>query len=185
MRNYNDLISRSLPGYCVTTNKFCYIPILKCASYSMMLALQKMSGAQDNNFLTNPKALDLCVITLLRDPVARFISAYNYVMDNHDMFKTKVGPLQMLNMTKTRQYTNGHFIKQAEVLSGIEPDIVGRVEQISIFEQKVGVELPRCHEQKRDYFSNYENADLLRNIEAHYADDYLLLEKHFGNCSSK
>lgn len=139
-----------------------------------------MPGAQDSNFLSNPKVLDLCVITLLRDPIARFISAYNFIMDHHNLFETKETPLQILNMTKTRKYSNGHFIKQAEVLSGIEPDIVGRVEQISIFEQEIGVEIPKCNVQKCDHFSDYENEDLLCSIKAYYIDDYLLLEKYFG-----
>ncbi len=164
-------------GYCVITNKFCYIPILKCASVSMLNAMLQIPEVRDDNFLSNPEVLNLCVVTLLRDPVDRFISAFNYRQQNKEPeLRGKETPLHVLETLEKLE--DMHFKKQFWFLAGAKPNIVGRVEKMDVFERELSIKIPVMNIQQNDWFEKHSNKDLLCAIKTYYSEDYLLLEKY-------
>jgi hypothetical protein len=72
-----------------------------------------------------------------------------------------------------------HFEKQSWFLTDIEPDIVGRVEEIEEFRQRLGLEaIPRLRWNR--YTPKELDEDLISAVKEYYFEDYLLIEKFFG-----
>jgi hypothetical protein len=165
-------------GYCATFDKFCFIPILKCASMAVLNALVFVPEIKNDNFISNPTALNLYVVALLRDPTSRFISAYNYRQQNKEPgLRDEETPWDVLNNLENLE--DMHFEKQSWFLAGIEPDFMGRIEQMTLFEQKIGIEIPKINAQQNNRFAKHQSINLLRTIKEYYTEDYLLLEKYF------
>ena len=178
-------------GDCLVTDELCHIKIPKCASTSMIHMMRQFPGFREDNFLTNPSVLDLRVVALLRDPVARFISAYNAPGFLFDPDRLNRHPHRKAKILRHLQGEDVHFEKQSWFLANVKLDVVGRVEEMDKFEQELGIGiLPKLNVQNRSLpLKQLDedlliNKDLLSTIQAHYAEDYDLIDRLLGATSS-
>lgn len=163
----------TIQGPCIVNAAFCFIFIPKCASMSLAHALVEYGG-HHANFKTNPELLDLTVVTMLRDPIAKFKSAYNYSGWLTEANINDVPhPMECIGME------DGHFARQSWFLEGVRPDIYGDLSAengMEKFTKKLGLPfpLPWRNPTWEDRFEQHRTPELEKAIVDYYADDYLL-----------
>ena len=155
-------------GHCMVNEEYCFIFIPKCASIAMAWTMGER-GWHHGNFKDDPTILDKTVGVLLRDPIARFISAYNYP----GWVQT---PGCVPHPSECLQLQDGHFAPQAWFLEGTRPDIYRDVTDIEDFAKVMGVQ---GHVLKKniglnDRFEQHRTPQLEKDIVSNYAEDYLL-----------
>lgn len=151
-------------GACLVLERgVCFIPILKNASGSIGQAMAQQH-AVESNFVRTPKVLnDNISVAVLRDPVSRFISAYNYLGWAGDRTPQEVleGPADV------------HFTPQAWFLPE-HVDMLYRFDDLDTFAYRIKLRLPHNNPGTQDRFSQHETPELIRSIEQYYARDYEL-----------
>ncbi len=157
-----------LPG------EFLYVPMIKCASSTMRQALGKL-GAVDVNFLDTPLRPVQPVLIVLRDPLMRFISAYNHC----HQWANLGTPQEVLDAGEDRHF---HFLPQTWFLDHLLPNIVGRVGNLAGLSEHLNIHLPMVNKGQHSVFKRYDTQELRQNIVDLYAVDYELLEKYPDTC---
>lgn len=113
--------------------------------------------------------LDLTTAVMLRDPMDRFKSAYNY--PGWHMAPGPVPPpMECIGLM------DGHFAPQSWFLEGLRPDFYGDVSDMESFIKKLGLPWPTPwrNPQWADRFEKHRTPELEAAIINFYGDDYLL-----------
>lgn len=148
-------------GACLCLGNICFVPILKNASSSIGLAMHK-AGAVEGNFVEQPGTLDHRLLTvLLRDPVDRFISTYNFA----DWLQGTPDHI-LADPDRDELYT-----PQRWFLAGHTPDIIEMFPPNDF----LGFHVPHLNKgQHPDRFAQHDSPALRERIREAYVQDTLL-----------
>jgi hypothetical protein len=133
-----------------------------------------LAGGRHANFKKEPELLNLTVATILRDPIEKFKSAYNYSGWLTDTNINDVPhPMECIGLQ------DGHFARQAWFLEGVRPDIYGDLSAengMEKFTKKINLPYPLPWENPAgpDRFEQHRTPELEKAIIDYYAEDYLL-----------
>lgn len=158
------------PGHCIVNNEHCFIFIPKVASHTMAYALVDETLAHHDHFVRNPDILEEhIIVTMLRDPLERFVSAYNYP-GWHQSPGAVPPPEECLGMQ------DGHFASQKWFLNGVQPDHIFDLTDIENCAKLLKIKFPMKwrNQQQVDRFEQHRTPELEQKIRDYYKEDYVL-----------
>lgn len=158
----------TIQGHCVANDKFCFFPIPKCASMSLCHAMIDQ-GWRHTHLDQEEGLLELTTAVMLRDPLERFISAYNYP-------GWHTAPGVYPSAEECIGMMDGHFAPQSWYMEGLHPDICGDIENMEEFAKALGLPypMPLRNPTWTNIFIKQYSPELVDKIKEFYYEDYLL-----------
>ena len=164
------VIASLVQGACLLVKDHAFVPILKNASSSMGQMLSEL-GAREGNFVTHPTILnEFKLAVILRDPVDRFISIYNFVN------WLEGTPDDVLDDENRYEL----YTPQTWFLAGAKPDLVIAFPPVDFMGERV----PHVNKGGQERFQPFDSPELRARIQTVFAEDQELFntgDRHGSN----
>lgn len=158
----------TIQGHCVANDEYCFFPMPKCASMTLCHAMIGL-GWRHTHLDKEEGLLDLTTAAILRDPIERFKSAYNYP-GWHMAPGPLPPPMECIGLM------DGHFAPQAWFLEGINIDICRDIKDMESFTKALALPYPMPWRNPtwEDRFEQHRTPELETAIKEFYNKDYIL-----------